>query len=167
MFEEIYTPWLICLSLKWRRLSRGASSFMPSDVPHQLIMFVDWMDVYLTLRDLITRFHGGPFAVEHPRGEVLIASMTVSQSYKLSDSHEVLLKHWWPALMVHDRFSDCYQVWRLSCPISLSLLSCGVWASRSGFDLHTHSGSVPAFAQPQKDDKIQCRMGVGSLQALH
>lgn len=60
------------------------------------------------------------------------ASMTVSQSYKLSDSHEVLLKHWWPALMVHDRFSDCCQVWRWSCPLSLSQTSSGEWESQSG-----------------------------------
>lgn len=43
----------------------------------------------------------------------------------------------------------------------LSLLSRGVWASRSGFDLHTHSGPVPAFLRPLKDDKIQCWMGAG------
>lgn len=55
--------------------------------------------------------------------------------------------------------SGGYSVPPLSC---LSLLSAGVRASQSGFDLHTHSGSVPAFTRPLKDDKIQCWMGAGS-----
>lgn len=59
MFEKIDTARLICLSLKWRRSSRGASSFMPGEVPHQLVMFVDLMDVCSVPRGLITLFTVG------------------------------------------------------------------------------------------------------------
>ncbi len=57
--DRLDTAQLICLSPNWRRLSRGASSFMPSEVPHQLVMFVDLMDVFLIPRDLITCFTEG------------------------------------------------------------------------------------------------------------
>lgn len=59
MFEQINTAQLIRLSLKWRCSSRGASSFMPCEAPHQLVMLVDLMDVHLIPRDLITRFTVG------------------------------------------------------------------------------------------------------------
>lgn len=64
--------------------------------------------------------------------------------------------------MVRDRSCDCCQVRRL-----LPSRRHGIWAGWSGYDLHTHTGSVSVFTRPLKDDKIQCRLGVGSLQAVH
>lgn len=59
-------------------------------------------------------------------------------------------------------FPDCCQARTLFCPAAALSLSAGVGASQGAFDLHTHSGSVPAFARPLKDDKIQCWVGAGS-----
>lgn len=64
--------------------------------------------------------------VEHPPGKVLIATMNVSQSYKMSGTHKVELEHWWPALMVHDRSCDCCQVRRLLRPAAVAYGQAGV-----------------------------------------
>lgn len=87
MFEEINTAPLICVRIK----RRWASSFIPNKRPHQLVMLVDLMDACLIPRDLIARSSqwASLETVDHSPGEVAITSMTVSQSYVLSDSHKV------------------------------------------------------------------------------
>ena len=99
-------------------------------------------------------FHGGLVCLRcwtFCRNEALITSMTVSQSYELSDSHKVRPKHWWPALMVRDRFfPTVVKCGRYSVPPLPLSLSAGVRSSQGAFDLHTHSGfcsSVRAATQ--------------------
>lgn len=79
------------------------------------------------------------------------------RSYEQSDGHKVPVDvddlRQWDMNVLSVVQSAGYPVRPLSC---LTLLSSGVWPSQSGFDLHTHSGSVPAFARPLEDDTIQC-----------
>lgn len=112
MFEEINTAPLICVRIK----RRWASSFIPNKRPHQLVMLVDLMDACLIPRDLIARSSqwASLETVEHSPGEVAITSMTVSQSYVLSDSHKV------PAETLMTRVNGAWpfswQVRRSFCP---------------------------------------------------
>lgn len=112
------------------RLSRWASSFMPSDVPHQLVTFADWMGVCLILRDLITRFTVGPCLLRGVlnirRARCWLRPWTCLKATKMSGTRKVELKHWWPALMVHDRSCDCCQVRRLLRPAAMAYGQAGV-----------------------------------------
>lgn len=104
MFEGVDTAWLIRLSLKWWCSSRGVSSFMPNEVPHQLIMFVDLMDAYLIPRDLIT-----PFTV----GLVCLRCWTFTR---------------WGADYEHDRISKLRAEWQAQGGVE-TLMTCinGAW----------------------------------------
>lgn len=169
--DRLDTARLICRSLKRRCSSRGGLIFYAeqgSSSAHNVCWFdgcvldAAWFDY---------SFHGGPCLpslLNIRRARCWLRAWPYLKSYELSDSHKVPLEHWWPALN-----GAWPSFWLLLSPEvilscrCLSLLSSGVWASWSGFDLHTHSGSVPAFVRPLKDDKIQCWMGAGSPQAVH
>lgn len=138
---------------------------MPSDVPHQLVTFADWMGVRLILRDLITRFTVGP---------CLLRGCWTSAGQGADCDHERVSKlqdEWHPQGGAETLMTCINGAWPLLWLLSSSEVTPsrrhGIWAGWSGYDLHTHTGSVSVFTQPLKDDKIQCRLGVGSLQAVH
>lgn len=110
-------------------------------------------------------------AVVHSQGEVLITSMTIFQSYELSDSHKVPPKHWWPALMVHDCSSDSCQVRRLFCPAAALSLCYPVVTGQARVGLICTLTPV-LFQHSRGHSRIikysgGWELGAGSPQAVH
>lgn len=156
MFEEINTAPLICVRIK----RRWASSFIPNKRPHQLVMLVDLMDACLIPRDLIARSSQWASLETVHRAKWRLRAWPYLKAMCWVTATRYRPKHWWPALMVHDRFPDksgghsvLPAVLCVCVSPSLSVIQY-VWASQR-FDLHTRWGSVPTLARPLKDDKIQ------------
>lgn len=162
MFEKIDTAWLTCRSLKWRCSSWGASSFIPSEVPHQLKMFVDLMDVYLIPSDLITLFTVGLVCLLYwifagwgadYKQERISKLWAEWQPQGTTETLMTCINGAWPFFGL---LSSPEVILSRCCPVSLCY---PVVYMQAGVGLIC---TLTAFTRPLKDDKIQCWMGAGS-----